>query len=141
MFHYLNHRFHWNNISFQIPDGYYLDSDPEMPDKNSIWLISPKLDFRVSITITTCSEDTLSTLSNSISDMNPQLIAPIAPISFNGLRGHHAAYRLIRPRYYEIFLDLGLGELLNVLMWSTNDDIYDKTAEVIAALDFRCDKE
>ena len=141
MFRYLNHRFHWNNISFQIPDGYYLDSDPEMPDKNSIWLISPTLDFRVSITITTCSEDTLSALSASISDMNPELIAPIAPISVSGLRGHHASYRLIRPRYYEVYLDLGHGELLNIVMWSTDDSIYDKTAKAIADLDFQRDKE
>ena len=137
MFHYLNHRFHWNNISFQIPDGYYLDSDPEMPDKNSIWLVSPTLDFRVAITITTCSEDTISALNSSISDMNPELIAPIAPISVNGLRGHHASYRLIRPRYYEAYLDLGLGELLNILIWSYDDSIYTKTAGIIASLDFR----
>ena len=135
MFHYLNHRFHWNNISFQIPDGYYLDSDPELPDKNSIWLISPKLDFRVAITIMTDSEGTLSALSNSISDMKPQLVAPIAPFSVSGLRGHHAAYRLIHPRYHEVFLDLGHGELLNILIWSSDDSIYDKTNEVIAALD------
>ena len=140
MFRYLNHRFHWNNISFQIPDGYYLDSDPEMPDKNSIWLLSPTLDFRIAITIMRSNKDTLSALSDSISDMNPELIAPIAPISINGLHGHHASYRLIRPRYYEMYLDLGHGELLNIVVWCTDDSIYDKTAEVIANLDFQCDK-
>ena len=137
MFHYLNHRFHWNNISFQIPDGYYLDSDPEMPDKNSIWLISPTLDFRVAITIMASSEDTISALSASISDMKPALIAPIAPFSISTLGGHHASYRLIRPRYYEAYLDLGLGELLNILIWSYDDSIYTKTAGIIASLDFR----
>lgn len=139
MFHYLNHRFHWNNISFQIPDGYYLDSDPELPDKHSIWLISPKLDFRVAITIMTGSEDSRSALNDSIADMNPELTAPIAPLSINGLHGHHASYRLIRPRYYEVYLDLGHGELLNIVMWSSDDSIYTKTAEAIAALNFRCD--
>lgn len=141
MFHYLNHRFHWNNLSLQIPDGYYLDSDPEIPDKNTIWLLSSKLDFRVAVTIMTSSEGTLCALRDSIADMNPQLVAPIAPFSVSGLRGHHASYRLIRPRYYEAYLDLGHGELLNILIWSSDDSIYTQTAEIIAALDFRCDIE
>ena len=141
MFHYLNHRLHWNNISFQIPNGYYLDSDPELPDKHTIWLISPNRDYRAAVTIMPSDEDTLSALSASISDMNGELITPIAPISVGGLHGHHASYRLTRPRYYEVFLDLGHGELLNILIWSADNGIYGKTAEVIAALDFQCDKE
>ena len=137
MFQYLNHRFHWNNISFQIPDGFYLDSDPEMPDKNTIWLVSPNLDFHISITILNGGEDTRTVLSDSITDMKPALIAPIAPFSISTLGGHHASYRLIRPRYYEAYLDLGLGELLNILIWSYDDSIYTKTAGIIASLDFR----
>ena len=135
MFRYLNHRFHWKKISFQIPDGYYLDSDPEIPDKNTIWLASPHLDFHISITVLTGGEDTFSALSDSITDMMPKCISQIDPISIGGLHGHHASYCLTRSRYYEVFLDLGHGELLNIVMWGTDDAIYDKTTATIAALD------
>ena len=141
MFRYLNHRFHRNNISFQIPDGYYLDSDPEMPDKNTIWLASPRLDFHISITVLTGGEDTFSALSDSITDMMPKCISPIEPISINGLRGHHASYRLTRSQYYEVFLDLGHGELLNIVMWGTDDSIYARTTATITALDLRCEEK
>ena len=137
MFHYLNHRFHWNNISFQIPDGYYLDSDPEMPDKNTIWLVSPNLDFHISITILNGGEDTRTVLSDSITDMMPKSVSPIAPISINGLHGHHASFRLTRSRYYEILLALNCDALLDIVMWSTDDSLYDQTAATIAVLDFQ----
>lgn len=137
MFQYLNHRFHWNNISFQIPDGYYLDSDPEMPDKNTIWLVSPNLDFHISITILNGGEDTRTVLSDSITDMMPKSVSPIAPISINGLHGHHASFRLTRSRYYEILLDLNCDALLDIVMWSTDDSLYDQTAATIAVLDFQ----
>ena len=137
MFQYLNHRFHWNNISFQIPDGFYLDSDPEMPDKNTIWLVSPNLDFHISITILNGGEDTRTVLSDSITDMMPKSVSPIAPISINGLHGHHASFRLTRSRYYEILLALNCDALLDIVMWSTDDSLYDQTAATIAVLDFQ----
>ena len=137
MFRYLNHRFHWNNISFQIPDGFYFDCDPDAPGKNTMWLISPDRSFHISIDIVTHTKDTFQALKEEITDMMPQYISPIEPISLNGLHGHHASYRLMHPRYYEIFLNLGNGELLNIVMWSTDDDIYDKTTAAIAAFNFR----
>lgn len=137
MFQYLNHRFHWNNISFQIPDGFYLDSDPEMPDKNTIWLVSPNLDFHISKTILNGGEDTRTVLSDSITDMMPKSVSPIAPISINGLHGHHASFRLTRSRYYEILLALNCDALLDIVMWSTDDSLYDQTAATIAVLDFQ----
>ena len=137
MFQYLNHRFHWNNISFQIPDGFYLDSDPEMPDKNTIRLVSPNLDFHISITILNGGEDTRTVLSDSITDMMPKSVSPIAPISINGLHGHHASFRLTRSRYYEILLALNCDALLDIVMWSTDDSLYDQTAATIAVLDFQ----
>ena len=141
MFRYLNHRVHWKNMSFQIPDGFYLDSDPELSDKNIIWLISPEHDFHLSIHILPDSEDTLTVLSDEIADMMPTCISPIQPISISGFHGHHAAYRLIRPRYYELYLDLDCGELLNIVIWSTDDAIYDKTTAIVAALDIRREEE
>ena len=140
MFRYLNHRFHRNNISFQIPDGYYLDSDPEMPEKNSVWLISPNLDFHIAIAITTDSGDTRSALSHSISDMNTKCVTPIEPLSLSGLQCHHASYHLTRSRYYEVYLELGRSELLNIVMRSANDSLYAKSPQALASLDFRHDK-
>lgn len=141
MFRYHNHRFYWNNISFQIPDGFYFDCDPETPGRNTLWLLSSDLDFHISIDVQKHSVDTLEALRNVIIDMMPECIAPIAPITVNGLHGHHASYRLIRPRYYEMFLDLGCGELLNIVIWGTNDIVYSKTAATIAALDLRMEQE
>ena len=137
MFRYLNHRFHWNNISFQIPDSYYFDSDPELPDKNAMWLVAPGRDFHISINIVPRGGDTLAALSDVIIEMIPdKCISPIKEISVNGLHGHHASYALARSRYYEIFLDFGSG-MLNIVIWGSDDSVYDKTSAAIAALDLR----
>ena len=141
MFRYFNHRFHWKNFSFQIPDGFYLDCDPEPSGGNTMWLQSPNFDFYISIDIQIDSEGTQEALRDVIIDMMPECVAPIRPVSVNGLCGHHASYRLIRPRYYELFLDLGGGELLNIVIWSSNDSVYDQTAAAIAALDLRKEPE
>lgn len=141
MFRYLNHRFHWNNFSFQIPDGFYLDSEPGEESDNFLWLWFPNGKYALTLHVLNDCSDTKSELESVIADMTPEWSSPIEPITVNGFHGHHAAYHQCHPHYYEVWLQIADSAAFNIVMENPNGVLDADTAAVIAAIDPRLDQE
>jgi len=132
-----NHRFHCGKVSFQIPEGYFIDTAPELTSDNFLHLYAPDLSFFLDVHVDTESKTAAAELSSVLRDMKHTLVQPISIISINGLTGVHAAYRSEGTQYYEIWLDVEKNVTL-LLLLSTKLPIEKiNTAAIVAAVDPR----
>ena len=141
MLHYFNHRFHWKNFSFQIPDGFYLDSEPEVQTDNFLWLWAPDKSFYLTLHILDDCADTKSELEAVIADMSPEWSSPVEPITINGLHGHHATYHLCYSHYYEAWLQIESGAAFNIVMENPDGVLDTDTAAVLTAIDPKLEQQ
>jgi len=134
---YKNHRFHFGKVSFQIPEGYFIDTAPELISDNFLHLYAPDLSFFLDVHVYTESKESAAELTSVLRDMKHTLVQPISIISINGLTGVHAAYRSEGTQYYEIWLDVEKNVTL-LLLLSTKLPIEKiNTAAIVAAVDPR----
>lgn len=137
MLQYKNHRFHYGRISFQIPEGFFLDSCPELLSDNAIHLYAPDESFALELTFMECSKGSGLGLVSEIHAMESTSVYFIEPITVSGLSGHHAAYVTEGVQYYEARLDIE-ESVAFVLTVVTEGDIQDiDVAAVVAAVDLR----
>lgn len=134
---YKNHRFHFANVSFQIPEGYFLDTDPEENANNCIRLWDPDKRYSVEIRVDDNTRGSEMELAYVLQGMNPRILNPIRPTTINGLSGHHATYRNTRTQYYEIWLDIDADVALLILVVTKEDILKLDVASVISAIDPR----
>lgn len=134
---YKNHRFHFANLSFQIPEDYFLDTDPEEDANNCIRLWAPGKHYSVVIRVDENSRGSEMELAYVLQGMNPKILHPIRPISVNGLSGHHATYRNTRTQYYELWLNVDADVTLLILVVTKEDILKTDVDAVIAAIDPR----
>ena len=141
MFRYLNHRFHWKNFSFQIPDGFYLDCMPEMEADNFLWLWF--FDEKHSLTRHVAEDcaDTKTELEAVITDIAPEWASPVKPIMLNGLCGHYTEYHLSYSRYHEAWLQLDGNAAFNIVISGSTEFSNAEIAAVFAAVDPRMEQE
>lgn len=103
MLFYKNHRFHYEGVSFAIPDGYYLDTNygDGAADALDFWTEDKSLRIRVAIEQET--KGSLAELNSAIRDLEDCIVleGPEA-ILMNGLTGYSAVYDSGRRQYYEI---------------------------------------
>ena len=130
MLQYINHRFYCRGISFQIPDGYFLDSTPGEESDNTIRLYAPDESFAVELRVEEDCDGSQAELASVIHDLTPTVVYPIAPITVNGLSGHHATYRNRRTQYYEVWFDIDDGVALSLVV-ETKGDILDVDANTL----------
>lgn len=102
---YKNHRFFCQGISFAIPDGYYLDTNYEeiQPDTLHIWNQEQDLYIRVGIEYNTKGPHTelafiLHELEECVIEKHPYAV------SYGGLSGFCATYSVGDKHYSEIRL-------------------------------------
>lgn len=134
---YKNHRLHYGKISFQIPEGYFIDTAPELISDNFLHLYAPDLSFFIDVHVYTESKGSSAELSSVLRDMKHTLVQPVSIISINGLTGVHAAYRAEGTQYYEAWLDVEKNVTL-LLLLSTNQPIEKiDTASIVAEIDPR----
>jgi len=134
---YKNHRFHFGKVSFQIPEGYFIDTAPELISDNFLHLYAPDLSFFLDVHVYTESKESAAELTSVLRDMKHTLVQPISIISINGLTGVHAAYRAEGTKYYEVWLDVEKNVTL-LLLLSTKLPIEKiDTASIVAAVDPR----
>ena len=101
MLRYIDGRFHTPGASFIIPDGYYLDTDPELPDECGVYIEPRDGSCRFQISYRE-GYDTDEGLREIISQFDTVHISrAIAPIRNNGLAGHDVLYESIPDEYYE----------------------------------------
>lgn len=130
---YHNHRFHCNGISFEIPDGFYLETAPGTETEDKICLYSPDQEYDLGIGV---ERDCASSADElAICMRESRVIEPITPVVVNGISGHHAVYGYRRDQYYELRLDIDDGFLFTFVI-HTNDNIldYKDRPEILAAI-------
>lgn len=135
MLQYKNHRFHHELISFQIPEGFFLDSRPELLANNSIRLYATDESFSLELRVEMDCDSAEQELASVIHDMEPTVIYNVAPLTVNGLRGHYATFRCQRTQYYEAWFDLEEGTAFSIVVETHGDILAVDTAAVVAAID------
>ena len=137
MLQYKNHRFYWRRISFQIPEGFFFDPVEGDDAAEALQFFSPDDSFTLELRIEEDCMGSEGELASVIHDLEPTVVYPIAPLTVNGLQGHHAAYRCRRAQYYEAWFDIGDGSALRLII-KTRDDIRGvDTAAVVADVNLR----
>ena len=116
MLRYTNQRFHYGNISFRIPDGYFLSAVPGRESDNSIILYSSDQSFSLELWLEEDCDGSKEELAAVIHDLDATVVYPIAPIMVNGLSGHHATYRGLRTQYYEAWFDVDATAALSMIV-------------------------
>jgi len=138
MFQYQNHRFYWEQkVSFQIPDGYFFDSEPGEESDNFMRLWSPDEDFSVWIYVTEDCVDTEEAILDVLEDIEPKWNSEIQPISVDGLQGHHAFYYMSSPQYYEAWLQIDCDKALTIIIESEHELLDVDTQLVMKAIDIK----
>lgn len=141
MLRYKNHRFHAANVSFQIPDGYFLDTDPEENANNCIRLWNPDKLYSVEIRVDDSERGSEMELAYVLQGMNPQILHTIKPTCVNGILGHHATYRNTRTQYYELWLDINARLVMLVLVVTKADITKIDVDSVVASLGIQMERE
>ena len=110
---YKDGRFHAAGISFQLPDGFFLETCPEESYSNGFMLYPPEGDFWLQIIVSSDCMDAKKEFEfffSDIVDLKPQ--TDITPISLTGLSGYQAIYTGSGHTYYEIRLNVPYGDSL-----------------------------
>lgn len=141
MLQYVNHRFHSKGVSFQIPDGYFLNSEPGEEKDDMLYLYAPDKSFHVMMQIEEDCDGSADELETVLDDMAATVVYPISPVAVNGLSGHHTTYRTKRTQYYEVWFDISVGVALSIVIETYGDIMDIDTAAVIAAIDPRPDSK
>lgn len=121
---YQNGRFYRDNISFAIPDGFYVEDDGDVTDEYGFCAWDPAREY---LCCWRFYEDCLGTAEELGGWFLPECgmvpITEIAPIRRNGLSGHFVLYRDRRRQYYELRFDLGEGREFSLLAETRRKDI------------------
>ena len=141
MLQYKNHRVHFEGVSFQIPDGFFLDSTYGEESDNTIHLYSSDETFTLELRVEEDCDGAEAELESVISDLSPTVVYPIAPITVNGLSGHHATYRNRRTQYYEAWFDVDDGVALSMVVETKGDILNVDAKALVAAVDPRPENE
>lgn len=100
-------RFHMQNVSFCIPDGYYLDTDYDEPLGNvTIELISPDKKHRVSLLVSFVEIPLKEFLIDLVKDIGTHILCAPEAITVGGLHGYYTIYESSRKLYAEAIFDL-----------------------------------
>lgn len=115
---YKNHRFHYEGVSFAIPDGYYLDTNygDGASDALDFWTKDKALRIRIAIEHET--KGPLAELNSIIRDLEDCVVLEgPQEVFMNGLAGYEAVYDSGRRQYYEMRYALsGSGNLQTEIM-------------------------
>lgn len=125
MLFYKDGRFHAYGVSFQIPDGFYLETCPDEQYDNGFMLYPPDRSFWVQLMVCGDCMDTQKEFEYTFSDiMSLRSQEGITPVCLDGLSGHQAIYTIWGRPYYEIRLNLPWGkELYNFVLVITTTKI------------------
>ncbi|MBQ4624317.1 MAG: hypothetical protein IJB51_07240 [Clostridia bacterium] len=132
MLHYVNHRLIGGGVSFQIPDGYFIDLVPGIEFDNGVRLLSPDESFSVELRVEEDCEGAVKELTSVLNDLEPVEICSVEPITMNGLSGYHATYRCLRYQFYEAWFDVDKTTALSLAV-ETQGDIMDIDVGAIVA--------
>lgn len=102
MLRYENNRFHLDRISFQCPEGFWLDDC----SGERLTLSPPDHSFTLELRVNHGCMDAETELKYLFADVaGLEQQSPIAPAAYGGLSGREVTYTDGRLRYYELRLD------------------------------------
>lgn len=136
---YKNHRFHSKGGSFQLPDGYVIDSITEDDTVIFIPIYAPDRSLFIDIRFEKTINAVLVALPRMLEDFVQTIINPVTPLMMNDLTGCHVTYQRSRTQGYEAWFDLDAGYALTI-EFRTHGNILDiDTAALLAEIDPRAD--
>ena len=130
---YKQGRFWAEGISFQIPDGFYLDTSPDLCYDVGITALDPTRSHSYVWAIFVSYQGTKETLED-LPQMGCRLLSKIASIQIGGLPGHWVIWTMgIGSGCYEARFDLGGNKHFTLMMDAHKCDIH----EIIESAEFR----
>jgi len=132
MLRFMGGRFHMPGASITIPEGFYLNSDPELGDDFGIF-IEPK-DRAFSVHLSYWKDGRTDEAIRAILTEEDEylIIRDIAPVANNGLQGHDAIYSCDGVGYYEARFQMTDQRNLMCLITTKSNTL----GEVMAGQDF-----
>ena len=118
MLQYKNHRFYYEEVSFALPDGYYLDTNYGDGAEDALDFWTKDMSLRIRIAIEHETKGPLQELNSVIRDLEDCVVmdGPKANL-LNGLAGYRATYDTGRRQYCEIrYAVSGVGDNQTELM-------------------------
>ena len=111
---YKQGRFWDEGVSFCIPDGFFLETDPDVNYERGIGAWNPT---QTCLYMWVISDDEVGTregLEKASCDF--KRLSEITPITLNGLSGHWVAYNTRFEEYYEVRFALPGGKQLALIL-------------------------
>ena len=102
MLQFKNGRFHAYGVSFQFPDGFYIDTAPDLENECGIVAWGPQEDYRVEWDFVEEEEGPEAVLQRFFSPgygMEP--LSEVDPYALGGLVGYRATYHSGNQEYFE----------------------------------------
>ena len=132
MLRFMGGRFHMPGASVTIPEGFYMDTDPELADDFGIFIISK--DHAFSVHLSYCehglTDEALRKILGQYDEYS--MIQDISSTENNGLYGHDAIYTSGSVGYYEARFQVPDQYHLMCLITMKSDTL----EEVMASQDF-----
>ena len=121
---YQNGRFSAYGFSFTLPDGFILNTEPDVCYTHGLGAWTPDGNCYAEWEIEQDCTGTLNELRELFNSGSGMFrINDISPIIINGLPGHHVAYSDRRGQRYEIRLSSGNGNELSFRVKAEDTDI------------------
>lgn len=125
MLHYLNGRFCADSFSFILPDGFYLETVPELCYEEGFGAWTPDKQNYIEWQIEVDCGGTKEELSKLfVPGTGMHLLEDIKEVEVNGVRGHMAFYRMRTDQVMEMRLGHPRGAQLCLLIRSGGKDIH-----------------
>ena len=101
MLRFVGDRFHMPGASLTIPEGFYLNSDPELVDDFGVYIVPKDRAYSVHLSFSNDgrTDEALREILGQYDEYS--MIRENAAIDNNGLRGHDAIYTSSSVGYYE----------------------------------------
>lgn len=135
MLRYLNHRFHFDGISFQIPDGCLFHAGAAMEEEHCLVLFDADETFTLELRIEEDCDSSDKELRTILHDLSPIVLQPVTPMVINGLFGHYTIYRSRRTQHYMVWLNINRETAFTIDISTTGDISAIDTAALVTAVD------
>ena len=109
MLYYDNGRFRMDSVSYELPDGVYIDTEFQSVIATGFEIVDPDGKFRIHIKGEHWDENSYEFFEKVIFPFGYDRLGKIEPVENNGMKGHKLWYQDSRINYIEYRFDLPQG--------------------------------
>lgn len=108
MLYYENGKIKFGSVYVKIPDGVYIETEPEMSYEFGLELVSPSEDYQITIQVDADKDNALEYIESVTQGVGYRELGEPLPIQICGLSGWQVRYGDSQDRtvYYEVALDI-----------------------------------